>query len=134
MVWLKKFYTLVIKLLMMVAENLQEKAERYFCKYCRIEFQSEEDCRFHEENTCSLNPNLLKDKNPLIFVKFLIISALTVAALAFAIFSPIILYLILLSCFPPTYSYIALGIFWVLIFGLPMFFAIVVDYISKKKD
>jgi hypothetical protein len=120
----------------MVVGHLCEKKERYSCRYCRSEFQSKEECRFHEENVCSLNPNLLKDKNPLVFVKFMIVSTLTVVAIALAILSPIIFYLALLYFCPPPYDYIALGVFWAVIFGVPMILAIVIDYLrkSRKKD
>lgn len=80
---------------------------------------------------CHLNPNQLKDPNPFAFIRFIIASTLIVTAIAFLILSPIIIYLVLLSFFPTP---IGLGIFLVLILGLPTFFAIVVNYLKKNDE
>lgn len=111
---------------------MPEKVREYSCKYCGLEYHSREECHFHENNECDLNPNLLKDKSPFTFIRFVIFSTLKVAGICLAVLSPAAAYVLLLS-FPRAYQYdyVALAIFWVLIFGVPSALAYVIDYVRK---
>jgi len=109
------------------------KEKKYPCRYCDLEFSSKEERRFHEDNECDLNPNLLKDKNPFVFVWFAISSALKVAGLAVLVLSPAVLYIFLLGSLSPQYGYIAFALFWILLFGLLTILAGIVEYMRKGK-
>jgi hypothetical protein len=115
-----------------IEPNLPEIVKKYSCKYCGLGFRSREECNFHENNECDLNPNLLRDKSPFTFIKFVIVSTLKVMALCLAALSPAGAYVLLLS-FPRAsqYDYAALAIFWVLIFGVPSALAYAVDYVRR---
>ncbi len=79
-----------------------------------------------------MNPNLLKDKSPFTFIRFVIWSTMKVAAMGLAILSPAAAYVVLLSYPKPSqYDYVALAIFWILIFGVPSVLAYVVDYVRS---
>lgn len=112
--------------------NLPKTDKRFRCKYCGLDFQSREECHFHETNECDMNPNLLKDKSPFTFIRFVIWSTLKVGAMGLAVLSPAAAYVLLLSYpRPPQYDYAALTIFWILIFGVPSVLAYVVDYVKS---
>ena len=104
---------------------------KYLCKYCQMEFHSKEECKFHEENECYLNPNLLKDKSTWNFILFIITSTFKVAGLAFLVITPALLYLSLLHV-PSRYGYIALAVFWIVLFGVITALASAVDYLRKR--
>jgi hypothetical protein len=111
---------------------MSPSGRRYSCRYCDLQFDSEEECKFHEDKECNLNPNLLKDEKPLTFAGFIISSTMIVVGLALVILSPVVIYIILLSQFSSPLEYVALVLFWLLIFGVPTILATVVDYMRKK--
>ncbi|MEM4733126.1 MAG: hypothetical protein QXD70_01190 [Candidatus Bathyarchaeia archaeon] len=111
---------------------MSTQKNRIRCKYCGLQFSLKEECIFHENNECELNPNLLKDKSPFTFIRFVIWSTLKVAAMGLAVLSPAVAYVFLLSIPRSSqYDYVALAIFWIIIFGIPSALAYAVDYIRK---
>jgi hypothetical protein len=108
--------------------------KKYSCKYCGLEFYSKEECVFHQDNECDFNPNLLKDKSVLNFIRFLIASSLHVAGLAFLVITPALLYLCLLIYLSPQHGYVAMAIFWIVLFGVTTILASIVDYLRKSKS
>jgi len=96
-----------------------------------MEFDSKEECKFHEINECYLNPNLLKDKNIWNFILFIITSTFKVAGLTFLVITPALLYLFLLHI-PSKYGYIALAVLWIVFFGVITALASAVDYLRKR--
>jgi hypothetical protein len=123
---------MVLCILTLEDGRLREERRKYRCKFCNLELYSKEECDLHQDK-CDLNPNLLTDTKPISFVSFVASSTLKIVLLALAVLSPGFMYLFLLiSHFPPPYDYVALGIFWIFIFGIPSVLAIVVDYMRKR--
>jgi len=116
-----------------MTKTFKSTEKKYMCKYCGLEFYSKEKCLFHQENECDFNPNLLRDKSTLSFILFLITSTLKVAGLAFLVITPAFLYLYLLTL-PYQYGYVAMAIFWIVLFGITTILASVVDYLRKIKS
>lgn len=113
---------------------MPEQSKKYSCRYCSLEFYSKEECKLHESKQCNLNPNLSSNESSFKFILSVIGFTLTVAGLAIITFSPTLIYLFLLSGFPPPYDYAALAIFWTVVFGAPIIFAAAVDYIRKNRE
>jgi uncharacterized membrane protein len=113
---------------------LPEQIKKYSCRYCGLEFYSEEECKLHESKQCNLNPNLFTNESSFKFILLVAGFTLTVVGLAVIVFSPALLYLFLLSNFRPQYDYVALAIFWIVIFVAPIILGAAVDYIRKNRE
>jgi hypothetical protein len=98
-----------------------------------LEFSSKEECSFHENNECDMNPNLWKDKSPFVFIWFAFGSALKVVGLTFLVFSPAVIYVFLLGSLSPQYGYVAFALFWIFLFGLLTVLAGLVEYMRERK-